>query len=226
MSYPAPVPQVIRHEIDEGFSGKWIAIAGLVGVISGSIGMCGFITKPQQLEDTRKEFDQQVAKLELRAETFAEDAAVAIDRAEAHRQKAEEAQARVAVLESELARPAALETAPAPLPAIVIERTSPEVQRRLLYFEGVFEDVEIYVGDLEALVGEQKFLVNHWELAHAGVLQASLQLRAAYESEKERADTAQARVDQYERVHFGSKKKLLAIAGVVALVLFASQGEE
>ena len=72
--YPASVPQVVRHEIDEGFSGSWLVAAAVAGIIAGAFGMCGFWEKPEKLEATRAEYDAEQKVLQETADTTAASA--------------------------------------------------------------------------------------------------------------------------------------------------------
>ena len=66
---------------------------------------------------------------------------------------------------------------------------------------------------------EQVVAIDAWKLAHDGAQKAAGEWRIAYESERERADKAQDRVDEYERVRFGNKRKALVIFGAAAVIL-------
>ena len=187
--------------------------------------MWGFLDKPGELERTRAVYHERIDELERQANDIASDAEAIHAESVFHREKADEAEARVLELTAALERPVVLDEVPAPVAPVVIARAPPEVVQRIRYFEDVFApQAKAYADQLQDIVNAQAEEISYLKRAHEGAEAAAEKWRLAYETERERANVATARVEEYESAFFRRRGVMVGIGAAVVVAIAVALG--
>lgn len=172
-------------------------IAGLIAGIALGVGVMWALNQPD-LESTHEGYQAQIDRLEGEADDLAAIARSAREEADAYLARAMDAEHRA---QEAIDAAPPLPEKPEPLPPEIIERTPPAVVSRLHYWTDIFAPkITARNAALETALEARAEEVQYWTLAHAGATEAATKWEQAHDEQRERAEVAEQRAEDYRRV--------------------------
>ncbi len=216
----AVAPQIIRHEIREGARVPWQVIPPvlfgglLVGAILGGLTIRSCYDPPEVLEATQAAYEERIVELEKAGKEAQEAASEAAQEAYEHRLKA-------TGLEDQLRRYREQVTDRRREAVEEVKREISELPEGASTYEVAkvanlgFRQMSLFAESLEHELDLQTVRAAQSEAAIADLQYAYSEERAAREYAEKRAETAEARVEEWR----GTNRRRIATAGAIALAV-------